>query len=273
MKKKLLVLAATLALVVALVVPAALVSAVTGSVTISGGTLAFTAAAISLAPTTLTGADITATDTTNAWTATDPTGSGAGWHLTVASTNFTSDDVQMVYLTSATSGNFTLTYDGQPTAAIQWNAAASAVETAIEALTNVTAATVTGAGTVGSPWVIRFVTDTGSGIMTSNDALLLPAESTITVTLATIDISVADQQFGITLVNADVGPTAGNTQPVQTSGSLQNIGTSTVSFLTAPTDTGMGSYTLDPDFTLEIRAETYTAAYTATVTVAIVSGP
>ena len=60
---------------------------------------------------------------------------------------------------------------------------------------------------------------------------------------------------------------------MQTSGSLQNIADTTVKFLTAPTDTGMGNYTLNPDFTLEVRAEVYAATYTSTLTVTIVSGP
>ena len=251
----------------------AVVYAETGSVAVTGGSLAVGPADITLSGVTLDGTDQTSTSTSNAWTAEDPRGTGAGWNLTIASTDFTSDDVQEVYLTGATGGTFTLTYDSVATAAIAFDAAASAVETAIEGLSNVTAATVTGSGASSSPWVIRFVTDTGSGIMTADVALLTGTTPSATITLATIDISVADQQFGITLVDASIVEVAGNTKPVQTSGSLQDIGDATLKFLTAPVDTGMGSYTLDPDFTLEVRAEVYEATYTATITVTINSGP
>ena len=240
-----------------------------GTVTVNGGSLAETISDVTLPAVTLDGTDQTTTDTSNAWTAEDPTGTGAGWNLTITATDFTSDDVQEVY-NNGSAGTFTLTYASVESAAIAFDATAATVETAIEGLSNVSAATVTGSGNAGTPWVIRFVTDTGSGIMTANDTSMT---GTSTVTLATIDISVADQQFGIALLDADIGVTAGNTQPVQTSGSLQDIGDNTLKFLTAPVDTGMGSYTLDPDLTLEVRSEVYAAAYTSTITVTINSGP
>jgi hypothetical protein len=105
------------------------------------------------------------------------------------------------------------------------------------------------------------------------DGSLTGGAPTSTITLATIDISVADQQFQITMVSGDIGVTAGNTQPVSQVTTKTDIGDSTVTFLSAPADMGMGSYTLDPDFELEVRAEVYAASYSATVTVAIVSGP
>jgi len=267
MKKKILALVGTLALVAVLLVPAAVVYAETGTVAVTGGSLAVTPANITIPAVTLDGTDQTSTSTSNAWTAEDPTGTGAGWHLTIASTDFTSDDVQEVY-TDGVDGTFTLTYGGQTTAAINEDDTAATVETVIEALSNVTAATVTGSGTSSIPWVVRFVTDTGSGIMTSTDTTLVS-----TVTLATIDISVTDQQFGITLADGDIAVTNGNTKPTSSVTTLQDIAGDTVTFLSAATDTGMGSYTLNPDFTLEVRAEVYEATYTATVTVAIVSAP
>ena len=265
MKKRILAIFAALAL---LSVTAMVASAETGSVTISGGSLAVGTVPVVLTGVTLDGTDQTTTDTSNAWTAEDPTGTGAGWNLTIAATDFTSDDIQEVY-TDEINGTFTLTYNGVgPSAAINEDDTAATVETVVEGLANVVDATVTGSGTSSTPWVIRFVDDSGSGILVATDTTLVS-----TITLATIDISVADQQFGITLVDADVAVVAGNTQPVQTSGSLQDIADSTVKFLTAPTDTGMGDYTLDPDLTLEVRAEVRPATYTSTITVSIVSGP
>lgn len=61
----------------------------------------------------------------------------------------------------ATGGTFTLTYDGQTTGAIAFNAAASAVKTALEALPNIEADDVLVAGGPGksgggSPYYITF---------------------------------------------------------------------------------------------------------------------
>ncbi len=267
MKKRILAIFAALALLAATAVVA---SAEDATVTVSGGSLAEAITSVGLAGVTLDGTDQTTTDTSNAWTAEDATGTGAGWNLTITSTDFTSDDVQEVS-NDATGGTFTLTYDSVASAAIAYNASAATVETDIEALSNVTAATVTGSGIFADPWVIRFVTDAGSGILVAGDGSLTGGTST--VTLATIDISEVDQQFGITLVTADIAVVTGNTKPVQTSGTLQDIADTTVKFMTAPTGTGMGSYTLDPDFTLEVPAVVYVAGYTATITVSIVSGP
>lgn len=56
------------------------------------------------------------------------------------------DEVQSVVATGASVGTFTLTFDGQTTAAIAFNAAASAVQTALEALSNVNPGDVVAAG-------------------------------------------------------------------------------------------------------------------------------
>ena len=249
---------------------AAVVSAESGTVTISVGTLAETISAVSLPGVTLDGSDQTTTDTTNAWTAEDGTGTGDGWHLTIAATDFTTDDVQEVY-NDASSGTFTLTYDSQTTGAIAYNASASTVETDIEALSNVTAATVTGTGVSATPWVIRFVTDSGQNIMTADDGSLVGGTSTIT--LALLDISVTDQQFQITLSDSDVAVVAGNTKPTSSVTTKTDIADSTVTFLSAAVNTGMGSYTLDPDLELEVPAQTHAATYTSTITVTIVTAP
>ena len=246
------------------------VYAESGTVAITGGTLSVTPLNVTLSGLTLDGSDKTTTSTSNAWKAKDPTGTGAGWRLTIAATDFTTDTVQNVDVGSSTAGTFTLTYSGQTTGAIAFDATAGTVETAIEGLSNVTAATVTGSGTSSTPWVIRFDDTAGSGIMTSTDTL---TGGSSTVALEKIDISVADQQFQITLANGNVGVTAGNTQPTSSVTTKTNIGDSTVTFLSAATDTGMGDYTLNPNFELEVRAEVYAATYTTTITVAIVSAP
>jgi len=256
------------------VLTAVVASAESSTVTVTGGTIAESIADVPLTAVELTGADLTTGNSgANAWTAEDPTGTGAGWHLTITSTDFTSEDVQEVSNTGDTTDTFTLTYGTgatPTTAAIDWDASAADIDAALILLTDITDVTVTGSGTSASPWVIRFDTVAVSDTLEAVDT---GEEMVSTVTLATIDVSIDDQQFGITLLDDDIGVTAGNTKPVQTSGSLQNIGDTTLKFLTAPVDTGMGDYTLDPDFTLEVRSEVYAAGYTATIAVAIVSGP
>jgi len=264
-----------LALVVVLALmlsTSAVVYAETGTVTVNGGTLSVSPANISFTGVTLSGADQTTTSAAQdpAWTAQDSRGTGAGWNLTISSADFTTDDVQQVY-NDATSGNFTMTYSGQTTTAIDYNATAAVVETAVEGLSNVTAATVTGSGTSSIPWVIRFVTDTGSGIVTADDTNLVGGTSTIT--LATIDISEADQLFRIQLTEGNIALVEGNAKPTTSVAALTSIADSTVKFLSAATDTGMGSYTLAPNFNLAVPAEVYAATYTTTITVTAVTAP
>ena len=68
-------------------------------------------------------------------------------------------EVQTVTITGGpTGGTFTLTFDGETTAAIAYNAAASAVQSALEALSNVNSGDVTCAGGAlpGTPVTVTF---------------------------------------------------------------------------------------------------------------------
>ena len=80
---------------------------------------------------------------------------------------------QTITITGApTGGNFTLTYAGQPTANIAWNAAATAVESALIALSNLSAPDITSvAGPNGGPWVVTFAPGDSRPIMTKTAAL------------------------------------------------------------------------------------------------------
>lgn len=65
------------------------------------------------------------------------------------------DEVQVITLQSRpTGGTFTLTFEGQTTGAIAYNASAATVETNLEALSNITGVTVT--GDAGGPWTVTF---------------------------------------------------------------------------------------------------------------------
>jgi hypothetical protein len=94
----------------------------------------------------------------------------------------------------------------------------------------------------------------------------------------TMDISSVDNEFKIQLLDANVVLIAGNANPVSQVAALTTIPESpaaALKFLSAAVDTGMGSYTLNPNFELEIPADTYvgTGTYTSTVTITAVSGP
>lgn len=92
----------------------------------------------------------------------------------------------------------------------------------------------------------------------------------------TIDIDAADQKFQIQLLDANIGVTAGNTKPTSAVTSLTDVPTVTaLKFVTAAVDTGMGTYTLAPNFSLMLPAETYvgTGTYNSTITVTANSGP
>ena len=96
--------------------------------------------------------------------------------------------------------------------------------------------------------------------------------------LRTIDIDAADQKFRIQLLDANITVTAGNTKPTSSVTALTDIpftGAAVLKFVSAATNAGMGSYAINPNFDLAVPAETFVGAapYTATITVAAVSGP
>lgn len=88
------------------------------------------------------------------------------------------NEAQTVTITGTPDGGtFTLTYDGETTAAIAFGANASAVDSALEALPNIPAGgvTVTGGPGPGTPWVVTFtgdLADTDVPQMTADGALL-----------------------------------------------------------------------------------------------------
>ena len=75
----------------------------------------------------------------------------------VNSTGYKADAVQQVQLTGSPSGGtFTLTFGGQTTAAIAYNAAASTVQSALQALSSIGSNNVLVSGPTGGPWQVRF---------------------------------------------------------------------------------------------------------------------
>ncbi|MEU1908368.1 hypothetical protein [Streptomyces hygroscopicus] len=67
------------------------------------------------------------------------------------------NEVQTVTITGGpTGGTFTLTFSGQTTAAIAYNATAAAVQTALEGLSNVNPGDMTVTGNAGGPYTVTF---------------------------------------------------------------------------------------------------------------------
>lgn len=94
-------------------------------------------------------------------------------------------ETQSLHNNSST-GDFTITFQGQTTAAIVWNAAASAVKAALELLSNVILVTVTGIGTSGDPWKIDFDNPAGNvDEITTNDAGMDGSSTIVTDTAGT----------------------------------------------------------------------------------------
>ncbi|MDX2658372.1 hypothetical protein PV402_40000 [Streptomyces scabiei] len=71
--------------------------------------------------------------------------------------NAVSNEVQTLTVTGApTGGTFTITWSGQTTAAIAYNATAAAVQAALEALSNIAPGDVAVTGAAGGPWTLTW---------------------------------------------------------------------------------------------------------------------
>ena len=117
------------------------------------------------------------------------------------------NEVQVITLANApTGGTFTLTYSGQTTSAIAYDASAATVDAALEALSNIGAGDVAVTGAAGGPWTVTFGTAlAGTNVpeMTGSGALLTGGSV---------------QTFAVATVTASAGPnhwdTASNWSPV-----------------------------------------------------------
>lgn len=66
------------------------------------------------------------------------------------------DNTQQISLGSPSAGNFTLTYKGQTTSNIAYNAASSAVQTALQGLSTIGTGNATVSGSAGGPYIVTF---------------------------------------------------------------------------------------------------------------------
>ncbi len=97
-------------------------------------------------------------------------------------------EIESVDVGVASGGTFTLTVGGQTTGNIDYDATAAVVDTAVTLLSTVVAVTVTGAGTIASPWLITFDDPVGPLTVTGTGTSLTPADSlTLTETTPGVD--------------------------------------------------------------------------------------
>lgn len=116
-----------------------------------------------------------------------------GVSLGVLGTN----EVQTVGVGAASAGTFTLSFGGQVTSGIAYNATAAAVQTALEALSTIGAGNVTVTGTAPT-WVVTFVGTLGG----QNVALLVINGTGLTGGTPTV----TETTPGVPLANGDVEP-------------------------------------------------------------------
>lgn len=98
------------------------------------------------------------------------------------------NEVQTVTLTDATGGTFTLTYAGQTTSALNYNAAASTIQTALRGLSTIGAGNVTVSGSAGGPYTVTFtgaLANTNVAALTADGANLTGEGAAIAVATGT----------------------------------------------------------------------------------------
>ena len=99
--------------------------------------------------------------------------------VTYTITAANSNEQQTIFLDTPSSGNYTLTWDGEgPTASIAYDAAASVVQAALEALANITAGDIVVTGTPGVSYIVEYkgtYLATDVALMTIQDVDLVDA--------------------------------------------------------------------------------------------------
>lgn len=125
------------------------------------------------------------------------------------------DEQQRITLTGAPSGGtFTITFNGQTTSGIAYNASASTVQTALEGLANIDPGDVTVTGSAGGPWTVTFV-----GKYAGTNVVEMTGTSSLTGT--------SGQSLSISTTTASTGPNnwdnAANWSPSGVPASSDNV--------------------------------------------------
>jgi uncharacterized cupin superfamily protein len=103
------------------------------------------------------------------------------------------NEKQLVTLTGATGGTFTLTWNGQTTDPIAYTASAATVQTELEALSNIDSGDVTVTGSNGGPYTVEFTGD----LAATNVALITADNSSLTGS--------ANEEQTVTVINSPSG--------------------------------------------------------------------
>lgn len=134
-----------------------------------------------------------------------------GWQASCAAVgaitlNSATEEVTTVDVGAASGGTYTFTVDAVESGNIAYDANAATVKTAVEAISTVTTATVTGAGSVGDPWIITINDPVGERTITGDGTLLTPSD-TLTVTETTAGVTTAIRKVHLAANgNHSVGP-------------------------------------------------------------------
>lgn len=122
--------------------------------------------------------------------------SGAGIDIAVTQTSAaTVDEIQTITLTGGpTGGTFTLTYDGQTTGAIAYDATSTALQVALEALSNIAPGDVAVVGSNGGPWSIYF-----QGTLAATNVVAITGSAANLTSSGT-------QTFAVTTYQSPTGP-------------------------------------------------------------------
>jgi trimeric autotransporter adhesin len=116
------------------------------------------------------------------------------------------NEIQVITLGgSPTGGTFTLTYSGQTTGNIAYNADAATVDAALEALSNIGAGDVGVTGSAGGPWTVEF-----TGALAATDVALLTASSANLVGTSEQQVISLGTASGGTFTLTYSGQTTGN---------------------------------------------------------------
>lgn len=110
---------------------------------------------------------------------------------------------------SPTGGTFTLTYSGQTTSGIAYNASAATVQAALEALSNISVGDVAVTGNAGGPWAVKFtgaLAGTDVALMTASAASLTGGDAAITITTLN---NGSTGQSEVQVVTVNGGPSGG----------------------------------------------------------------
>lgn len=100
------------------------------------------------------------------------------------------NEVQSVTI-DATGGNFKLVFEGQTTADIAWNAAASTVKTQLEGLSSIGSGNVDVTGSAGGPYMVTFL-----GFLHGTPVPQLTSTNTLTGGASTVSHATSVQGFG-----------------------------------------------------------------------------